>query len=173
MKLLRPPISRLQYVLRVTYREVCPPLATQLHNTQPDRRGGVGGERTVSVSSATEDGWPLALGEDPHANQLQEVAAASRGLTQRTRVLSKRLNSLCALHPRLMWELEDEGRRVVTPTSREARGGGEGEQDMTGVANSSSVRETEMAKPPAFPDPFELGTLEVWLHRVRVEVVRK
>lgn len=132
-----------------------------MHNTQPDDRGGVGGERAISVSSATEDAWPLALGEDPHASQLQVVAAASRGLTQRTRVLRKRLNSLCALHPRLMWELEDEGHRVEALTSREARGGEEGEQEMTGVVNNSSVRETEVAKPPAFPDPFELGTLEV------------
>lgn len=51
-------------------------------------------------------------------------------------MLSKRLNSLCALHPQLMWELE-EGRRL------RVEGGG------------------EVVEPLGFPDPFELGTLEV------------
>lgn len=73
--------------------------------------------------------------DDPKTEELATLAAASRGLVHRSRVVTKRLNSLCALHPRLMWEVE-EGKRLLLP----------------GCAD---------AKPPAFPDPYELGTLEV------------
>lgn len=82
-----------------------------------------------------DGGYTTTPNDDPGATELMTVAAAAKGLLQRTRVLSKRLNSLCALHPRLMWELA-EGRRL--------RPGG-----------------VEIMEPLAFPDPFELGTLEV------------
>lgn len=73
--------------------------------------------------------------DDPAATDLLALATAATGLLQRTRVIRKRLNSLCALHPRMMGELL-EGRRL--------RPGG-----------------VESAESLNFPDPYELGTLEV------------
>lgn len=87
---------------------------------------GAGGERSSH---------PTIPKDDPGAAETLKLATAGRRLVQRTRVLSKRLNSLCALHPQLMWELE-EGRRL------RPEGG-------------------EVMEPLGFPDPFELGTLEV------------
>lgn len=80
--------------------------------------------------------------KEVQASELAELSLASRGLVHRVRVLTKRLNSLCAMHPRLMWELE-EGKRLLLPGS--------------GIVN-----------PPSFPDPYELGTLEVTVTK-RVE----
>ena len=71
--------------------------------------------------------------DDPAATELLALATAARGLLQRTRVIRKRLNSLCALHPRMMGELLEGGR----PGS------------------------VESAESLNFPDPYELGTLEV------------
>lgn len=76
---------------------------------------------------------------DRGAADLLALVTAAKGLLQRTRVLSKRLNSLCAIHPQLMWELE-EARRLRP------------EADV-----GAQIKE----EPLEFPDPFELGTLEV------------
>lgn len=78
-------------------------------------------------------------GGDRGAAGLSALVTAAKGLLQRTRVLSKRLNSLCAIHPQLVWELE-EARRLRP----EAEAGARIEEE-----------------PLEFPDPFELGTLEV------------
>lgn len=73
--------------------------------------------------------------DDPAATELLALATAAKGLLQRTRVLRKRLNSLCALHPRMMGELL-EGRQL-------------------------QPERVERAESLNFPDPYELGTLEV------------
>lgn len=96
-----------------------------------ERNEGGGDHRTNTTTIPKDDGRG--------ATELVSLVAAAKGLLQRTRVLSKRLNSLCALHPQLMWELA-EGRKLRP----EAEAG-------TGIEEG----------PLEFPDPFELGTLEV------------
>lgn len=97
-----------QYVLRVVYREIC----------------------RVDHPAAKPAG-------NPDAAKLRYLSTATKGLVQRTRVLSKRLNSLCALHPQLMFELEQGDGQVLSS------GGSDTIDQLT------------------FPDPFELGMLEV------------
>ena len=116
----------LQYVLRVLYHEVrearAEPTATSAATASTDAAG-----RDVSAHPIPTD--------DPAAPELLALATAAKGLLQRTRVIRKRLNSLCALHPRMMGELLG-GRRL-----RPGR--------------------VESAESLNFPDPCELGTLEV------------
>lgn len=102
------PLTPVQYVLRVVYREIC----------------------RVDHPAAKPAG-------NPGAAKLRYLSAATKGLVQRTRVLSKRLNSLCALHPQLMFELEQGNGQVLSS------------------GGSDSIDQL------AFPDPFELGMLEV------------
>lgn len=133
--------ASIQYVLRVLYHErtqevwgsnnPIPAMTAPTSTTVPELPSQ---ERNESDISA--DG-------DQGTAELMSLVAGAKGLLQRTRVLSKRLNSLCALHPQLMWELA-EGRRLRQEVE-EARDGIEEE-------------------PLNFPDPFELGTLEVSLN---------
>lgn len=117
----------LQYVLRVLYHEVrgatANPVATSAATAAATGTTG----RDVSARPTPTD--------DPAATELLALATAARGFLQRTRVIRKRLNSLCALHPRMMGELL-EGRKL-----RPGR--------------------VESAESLSFPDPYELGTLEV------------
>lgn len=121
-----------KYVLRVIYREARVVHGIPGATTSAEAEGG-GRERSSH---------PTIPKDDPGAAEMLKLATAGRGLVQRTRVLSKRLNSLCALHPQLMWELE-EGRRL------RPEGG-------------------EVMEPLGFPDPFELGTLEVNTNTARL-----
>lgn len=120
----------IQYVLRVVYHERMQEIwgSNNVAATVPELPSRERNESDVSADS------------DRGTAELMSLVAAAKGLLQRTRVLSKRLNSLCALHPQLMWELA-EGRRL-RQEAEEAGGGIEEE-------------------PLEFPDPFELGTLEV------------
>ena len=130
-------VISLQYVLRVVYREqmqettvpvgVPPSVMPEARAREPT---GIGGATSAAAAPS---------GDDKGATDLLALVTAAKGLLQRTRVLSKRLNSLCAIHPQLMWELE-EARRLRP----EAEGG-------------ARIKE----EPLEFPDPFELGTLEV------------
>lgn len=136
----RPPPRRpcrVQYVLRVVYRErmqetIGPVGATPSAMPDTRGRGPKGGGGAPRAAAASEGG-------DQRATDLSALATAAKGLLQRTRVLSKRLNSLCAIHPQLMWELE-EARRLRLEAGARAR-----------------IEE----EPLQFPDPYELGTLEV------------
>lgn len=104
------------------------PTATATEAVEAGSAGGGHRTHTSAVVAAAATG-------DSRAAELTALATAAKGLVQRSRVLSKRLNSLCALHPRLMWELKD---------GRHLRAGGNETVDRL-----------------VFPDPFELGTLEV------------
>lgn len=131
----RPPCC-LQYVLRVVYRERAQETTHPVGVTpsvMPETR-----EREPKGSGGAPCAAAVPKGGDQGATDLLALVTAAKGLLQRTRVLSKRLNSLCAIHPQLMWELE-EARRLRP----EAEGG---------------ARIQEVVE---FPDPFELGTLEV------------
>lgn len=126
-----------QYVLRAVYREVLETQGAPIGMTSASSATAVAAATVAAESTEGRFGHhPTMATDDPGATELRTLSTASRGLLQRTRVLSKRLNSLCALHSQLMWELE-KGRRV--------RPGG-----------FEPMEETL-----AFPDPFELGTLEV------------
>eukprot|EP00903_Cladosiphon_okamuranus_P008775 g8406.t1 len=137
-----PDTAHIEYVLRVVYRErvqettgpvdLTPSVMPETRVREP--KGSGGGPRAAAVP---KDG-------DQGATDLLALVTVAKGLLQRTRVLSKRLNSLCAIHPQLMWELE-EARRL-----RRETGGG-------------ALIEEE---PLEFPDPFELGTLEESILRV-------
>lgn len=113
----------LQYVLRILYHEVRGARAKPTVTAAPTEAAG----RDMGAHPVPTD--------DPAATELLALATAARGLLQRTRVLRKRLNSLCALHPRMMGELL-EGRQLQPEI-------------------------VERAKSLIFPDPYELGTLEV------------
>lgn len=127
-------ILRPQYVLRLVFHEVQEQQGKDAVSETPGvlDRGNDSrrGRRTKTTAIHSDD--------DRGAAELVALAAAAKGLLQRTRVLSKRLNSLCALHPQLMWELE-EARRL----------------------RSKGEAEVEIGESLDFPDPFELGTLEV------------
>lgn len=129
--------ASIQYVLRVVY-----------HERMQEIRGG---NNPVAATTSTAYAVPelpsrernegdVPADGDRGAAELVSLVAAAKGLLQRTRVLRKRLNSLCALHPQLMWELA-EGRRL--------------RQEVEQVG--ARIEEG----PLEFPDPFELGTLEV------------
>ncbi len=107
------------------------PAASAIPAQQLKRSGGSRRPRRPAAAAA-KDG-------DRGTAELMALVTAAKGLLQRTRVLSKRLNSLCAIHPQLMWELE-EARRLRPEGELGAR-----------------IDE----EPLEFPDPFELGTLEV------------
>lgn len=137
-----PPTGRaccVQYVLRVVYRERTQEMSGSVGATpsvmpEPTRARGSKG-----IRGGTSRATAVPKGGDQGATDLLALVTAAKGLLQRTRVLSKRLNSLCAIHPQLMWELE-EARRLRPEAKVDARIG------------------EELLE---FPDPFELGTLEV------------
>lgn len=145
-----------QYVLRITYREVRIAQDNTAHLVRPTEvdlpEGGVG-DNCAGVR-------PAVPSDDPGASELVTLAASSRGLVQRTRVLSKRLNSLCALHQRLMWELEEERRSHSLPPELASR--------VVVRQGVEQERDGSTTKTPAFPDPFELGTLEVRMVWTRI-----
>lgn len=123
-------------MLRVVYREVHGEQSTSLGKAASAAMAAAAVSSSTQSETGGSGGHSATIPKgDPKETELITLATAAKSLLQRTRVLSKRLTSLCALHPQLMWELE-EGRRVWS--------GG-----------------AESVEPIAFPDPFELGALEV------------
>eukprot|EP00752_Nemacystus_decipiens_P006456 g5814.t1 len=137
-----PDAAHIEYVLRVVYRERMQETTSHV-------------DATPSVTPETRAREPMGIGGAPiaaespkgciqEATDLLALVTAAKGLLQRTRVLSKRLNSLCAIHPQLMWELK-EARRLRPEAEGEAR-----------------IKDESLQ----FPDPFELGTQEESILRV-------
>ncbi|CAM9788657.1 unnamed protein product [Laminaria digitata] len=126
-----PEAAHVEYVLRVLYREVREARAKPTSTSAASAFSAAAGKYASAHPIPTDD---------PATTDLLALATAATGLLQRTRVIRKRLNSLCALHPRMMGELL-EGRRL--------RPGG-----------------VESAESLNFPDPYELGTLEESILRI-------
>ncbi|CAM9331166.1 unnamed protein product [Ectocarpus sp. 12 AP-2014] len=135
--------AHVEYVLRLVFHEVQEQQGKDAVSETPgvlDRGNDSRRSRRTKTTAVHSD-------DDRGAAELVALTTAAKGLLQRTRVLSKRLNSLCALHPQLMWELEE---------ARRLRSKGEAEVEIA-------------AESLDFPDPFELGTLEEKILRVHCD----